>query len=213
MKIHHNTLRRAASLGFTMTLTATALTIEGEIENGVISTLTFPVDKSAKVALEEAVAARAAHAPKPARARRVDADEDGEEEDMEDEDGEEEDMEDEAEDEAEDDMGDEADEVEVADAIDEAEEGSLTGSVVKDKYREIYRARGNPDHCGDDLALKLAEVLKGDIDRLRLLAETHGIDFARYETGTRGWQGRARMSIGNHLRGLVRKGAKIILDI
>ena len=203
MKIHHNTLRRAASLGFTMTLTATALTIEGEIENGVISTLTFPVDKSAKVALEEAVAARAAHAPKPARARRVDADEDGEEEDMEDE----------AEDEAEDDMGDEADEVEVADAIDEAEEGSLTGSVVKDKYREIYRARGNPDHCGDDLALKLAEVLKGDIDRLRLLAETHGIDFARYETGTRGWQGRARMSIGNHLRGLVRKGAKIILDI
>jgi hypothetical protein len=38
---------------------------------------------------------------------------------------------------------------------DELEDG---GSVVKPKYRELYRERGNPNHCGDWLALQLDGV-------------------------------------------------------
>jgi hypothetical protein len=48
---------------------------------------------------------------------------------------------------------------------------------------------------------------------LRRLAEANGINFDRYVSDTRGWQGRARMSIGNILRARIRRGVQIVLDV
>lgn len=99
----------------------------------------------------------------------------------------------------------------------EEEEVPESGSVVKDKYRERYREEGHPDDCGDVVAGVMAKTLKAsgelDIDRLWKLAQANGIEYTKYMTGNRGWQGRARMSIGNVLRGRLRRGEGVNWDI
>jgi hypothetical protein len=41
----------------------------------------------------------------------------------------------------------------------EIDEDEARGSIVKAKYRDEYKARGNPNHCSDWLALTLAEFV------------------------------------------------------
>lgn len=99
----------------------------------------------------------------------------------------------------------------------EEEDQGPSGSIVRDKYRDKYRERGNPNNCGDDMAAQLEVVLKSgdalDVDRLIALANLNGIDSEKYMTGTRGYIGRARMSIGNILRGRVRRGEEVVLEV
>jgi hypothetical protein len=74
-----------------------------------------------------------------------------------------------------------------------------TRSVVKPEYRARY-ADGS---CGDDLAQRLRGV---DAAKLRALAEANGVwmrDYAGLNPGMR------RMAVGNRLRALVRRGAKV----
>jgi hypothetical protein len=128
----------------------------------------------------------------------------------------EEDGEDEEGDDGEDEEGDDGEEI--AEEEVEEEEPGASGSVVKDKYRELYAQKGHPDNCGDDLAAQLAAILKPgeeglDIDRLWALAQANGIEYTKYMTGNRGWEGRARMSIGNVLRGRIRRGEEVVLEI
>lgn len=87
----------------------------------------------------------------------------------------------------------------------EEEEPEFSGSVVKEKYRAAYReASTNGQTCGDWLAERLVDDTTGgagklDIDELVAVFEANGVDLsakwavARH-TGTRGWQGRFRMS-------------------
>lgn len=105
-----------------------------------------------------------------------------------------------------------------ADEGDDEGEGEEGGSVVPPKYRQFYQERGDATHCGDDLAKALKALLVNDNGTdeaaLRRLAEVNGIDFEKYaHSQTRGWLGRARMSIGNILRGRQRRVEKIVLDL
>lgn len=93
------------------------------------------------------------------------------------------------------------------DLTDEEEEGDEVygGSVVSAKYRETYReVSSNGQSCGDWLAERLVADTTGTdgkirIDDLTAIFEANGVDLtakwamARH-TGTRGWQGRYRMS-------------------
>lgn len=109
---------------------------------------------------------------------------------------------------------DEEDEADIqAELTDEADtdedEDEPCGSIVSEKYRDEYRARGNPDHCGDWLAnmlegqfTKLNENTQkpvfDDASFIEMLAE-NDVDmsgkWARLpESGGRGWQGRFRMN-------------------
>lgn len=99
-------------------------------------------------------------------------------------------------------------------------------SVVPEKYRELYRQRGNPRHCGDDLATVLAELTlvnpaskssEVDIPKLDALAIANDVDLSRYRRFGVGWQGRLRMTfrvmLANALKQAFRAGGscKIIV--
>lgn len=86
-------------------------------------------------------------------------------------------------------------------------------SVVPEKYRELYRQRGNPRHCGDELALILAELTlvnpnakssEVDVAALDALAIANDVDISKYRRFGVGWQGRLRMTfrvlLGNLLK-------------
>jgi hypothetical protein len=101
-----------------------------------------------------------------------------------------------------------------AEAADEDEE-ETTGSVVPAKYKKEYAERGDPNHCGDWLALTLAKLCrvlneKGkettDLDRLEAIANANDVNPARYGklgVATNGWQGRFRMTVRNMLTPIV----------
>jgi len=93
------------------------------------------------------------------------------------------------------------------------------GSVVPEKYRQIY---GAPQRCGDDVSETLTAYVTlpratkknpdGGLDKAKLagVAEANGI-------GERlaGWQhlngGLQRMNVSNILRGMVRKGLRVVI--
>ena len=92
-------------------------------------------------------------------------------------------------------------------------------SVVPEKYRELYRQRGNPRHCGDDLAIVLAELTlvdpaskssEVDVEKLDALAIANDVDLSRYRRFGVGWQGRLRMTfrvmLANALKQAFRAG-------
>jgi hypothetical protein len=91
------------------------------------------------------------------------------------------------------------------------DEGRESGSVVPDKYKKEYAARGNPNHCGDWLADTLAHLCRvkdeggkevTDLDRLETIANANDVAperFGKLGVETRGWQGRFRMTIRNML--------------
>jgi hypothetical protein len=96
------------------------------------------------------------------------------------------------------------------DADGDEDEPSEVHSVVPDKYKKLYRERGNPNHCGDWLAEQLARlcrVMDGkkettDLDRLEAIANANGVAPERYGRlgiATNGWQGRFRMTVRNLL--------------
>lgn len=95
------------------------------------------------------------------------------------------------------------------------EEPEQGGSVVPQKYKELYKERGDPNHCGDWLAVQLASLCrvineKGkevtDIDRLEAIANANGVSperFGKLGVETNGWQGRFRMTVRNMLTKVV----------
>lgn len=97
----------------------------------------------------------------------------------------------------------------------EDDEPETSGSVVPDKYKKLYKERGNPNHCGDWLAETLAKYCrvlneKGkevtDIDRLEAIANANGVAperFGKLGVETNGWQGRFRMTVRNLLTKVV----------
>lgn len=89
--------------------------------------------------------------------------------------------------------------------------------VVPQKYKILYAERGNPNHCGDWLALWLSEALtiegivegttktgkpskrkkkSFDLDGFRALLDANGVDMSGKwaHSQARGWQGRFRMN-------------------
>ena len=93
----------------------------------------------------------------------------------------------------------------------EAEEASTedsAGDKVGKKYRTAY---GKEGHNGDDIALKLKEFCLGeggkiDIAKVQRLCKDNKIEYSKYEHLNVGMQ---RMTVGNILRGKVRKGESI----
>lgn len=88
---------------------------------------------------------------------------------------------------------------------DEEEEARASGSVVREAYRQKYRAASsNGQTCGDWLAERMVDDTsdadgKLDVDTLTALFEANGLNMnAKWAlarlTQTRGWQGRYRMS-------------------
>lgn len=90
-------------------------------------------------------------------------------------------------------------------------EDEPTGSVVPERYKLEYAARGDATTCGDWLALELNKLCKvtdekgketTDLDRLEAIANSNDVAPARYGklgVETNGWQGRYRMTIRNML--------------
>ena len=89
----------------------------------------------------------------------------------------------------------------------ETDELPNTGTVVAEKYREMYRERGNENHCGDWLALYLdgkfdVEVdgkIVFDVDAFTEFLASNDVDMTGKWAGlvhsnNRGWQGRYRMN-------------------
>lgn len=94
------------------------------------------------------------------------------------------------------------------------EEPDVTGSVVPAGFKQLYREIGvRQQDNGDFLAAIMAGhtiVLDGkseviDVDKVEALGYANGVDYpvSGYGpslSGTRGWQGRYRMTVGNMLR-------------
>lgn len=86
----------------------------------------------------------------------------------------------------------------------EDEAGSVVPSAYKAKYREIgVRGQDNGDWLASQMAT-LCTVTDGkktstDVEKVELLASANGIQYAMVE-GSRGWQGRYRMTVANILR-------------
>jgi len=86
---------------------------------------------------------------------------------------------------------------------DEAEE-EKGGSVVKEEYRARYAEMGHPTHCGDDLAVLLNNLCQTskngtDLSRFEAICEANGVNLAKYNRTSNGWQGRLRMTGRNML--------------
>lgn len=96
---------------------------------------------------------------------------------------------------------------EANEAVDGEEEEERSGSVVPDGYKKLYREIGvRGQDNGDFLAAAMARYCvladdKVDCDRVELLASRNGVDYPLdgYNTGSRGWQGRYRMTVRNKL--------------
>lgn len=77
------------------------------------------------------------------------------------------------------------------------EEKEPSGSVVKSKWRAIYAERGHPTHCGDELAIKLNNLVGGqktNIEYFQMILAANSVDMSKYKTDGPGWQGRYRMT-------------------
>lgn len=112
------------------------------------------------------------------------------------------------------------DQVDTEEMAGEEEEEIESGSKVRQKYRDEYRARGNPRTCSDDFSelFNEATLISTDGDgkalkrpildepALREIAEKNGIEYSKYEHLNKGMR---RMNVGNVLRGILRRGDSI----
>jgi hypothetical protein len=114
----------------------------------------------------------------------------------------------------------EDEELEELDAEEKAEEDAeeeKTGSVVKPVYRARYKEGGHPTNCGDELAFFLKDYCKStEAQSLAIfehVCELNGVNLAKYNRTTHGWQGRLRMTGRNILSRVVfEAGGKLILQ-
>lgn len=88
-------------------------------------------------------------------------------------------------------------------AAEDDEEEERSGSVVPDKYKRLYAEAGHAGNCGDWLALTLEPLVTSkagfDVDAMDEIARLNGIDTAKLNRSSRGWQGRYRMTTRNML--------------
>lgn len=107
----------------------------------------------------------------------------------------------------------------------EPEEEKDTGTVVNPRYRAIYKERGDPNHCGDWLALQLKDRFTVVTDGREVFDPDAFIDFLRENqvdltgrwaelpnVGTRGWQGRFRMNGRQRLEKVVAHRGTLVID-
>lgn len=89
----------------------------------------------------------------------------------------------------------------------ESDEPTYFGTVVAEKYRELYRERGNENHCGDWLARYLDRKFDTEVDGKVVFDVDSFTDFLAandvdmtgkwahlVHSNSRGWQGRYRMN-------------------
>lgn len=99
---------------------------------------------------------------------------------------------------------------------DEEEDGERAGSVVPEKYKQIYKENGTPGNCGDWLALTLKEYTMTEHGQVNpaavdAIAEANGLSTAKYDRTNNGWQGRLRMTVRNSLvKKIVEKGVLVV---
>ena len=79
----------------------------------------------------------------------------------------------------------------------------LPRSVVPNRYKKAYRARGDESHCGDDLASWLKDVAFEDLERAAV--EAGLVEYGQYKHLNPGMQ---RMNVGNRVRKLIRTTPK-----
>lgn len=102
-------------------------------------------------------------------------------------------------------------------AADEApeDEGQQGGSVVKGRYRQLYKELGHPNHSGDWLAVLLNNYCVGDkhtdLETFESICGLNGVDLSKYNRTTPGWQGRIRMTGRNLLAKVIYKNKHIVV--
>ena len=112
-------------------------------------------------------------------------------------------------------------EAEAEEEADDEEEGR-GASVVPETFKKRYAEAGHPNTCGDWLALTINSYChlgtkktgQFDLDRFEAICQANGVDSAKYNRTTRGWEGRLRMTCRNLLVKVVAtKGVLIIPDM
>lgn len=93
------------------------------------------------------------------------------------------------------------------------EEGEISGSIVRERYRAIYKESAVPNSNDDDLAGACYKYLTnddGDLDLVALasLARDNGLTLDKWSHLN---NGQKRMCLGNALRGLLRKGTDVVI--
>jgi hypothetical protein len=93
----------------------------------------------------------------------------------------------------------------------EADEETQSGSVVGEKYKALYAERGHPNDNGDSFAGFCREMTL--LEFTAFCAENGVTPSAKVQnviaTAALGWQGRARMAMGNSLRAKIKRGEAI----
>lgn len=98
----------------------------------------------------------------------------------------------------------------------EGEEEEAGGSVVKDRYKKEYRARGRVDDNGDWLSETLEPWVTLEDGGLNLVAleaifDANGVDVSSYNRTKTGWAGRLAMSGRIKLRSIVATDEELII--
>ena len=185
MRVHHTQIKQAKALGFDVKIDVATGTITLVDTKGQLADIT---GTDAKAVLAEALRVAKDRLPKPNRAaKRKAAAKARKARREDDEDGGEDD-----------------------------EEEKVSGSVVKPKYKAIYAKNELKDTNNDAFAHAFAEFTvteDGELDVARVItvARDNGIDTKKYSSRNRGWEGRLRMTIGNILRGKVRRGEDVTI--
>lgn len=88
-------------------------------------------------------------------------------------------------------------------------------SIVPSKFKAMYAEHNDTNGAKLNMALKAYTTTKNaegrdalDLDLLREVATTNGIDFSRYEEHN---NGQKRMNVGNRLAGLVKAGKTVVI--
>jgi hypothetical protein len=88
------------------------------------------------------------------------------------------------------------------------------GSVVTNRYRATYSESGHPTHCGDELALLLNSICQNkagtNLELFEAICAANGVNLAKYNRTSKGWQGRLRMTGRNLLAKRVRENNGVL---
>ena len=108
------------------------------------------------------------------------------------------------------------------DLDDEEGDEPVSRNVVKPRYRQLYKERGNPNHCGDWLAAELDGLFTGsdgkfDHEAFTACLRANSVDFSGKWadlpiSGQNGWVGRYRMNGRQKLERVVLATGKLFVD-